>query len=236
MPPALGSACCPTIEMNATAFALSVAFSRIVIVPVTVAGAATTAVAGSQERGQNRDRDQRGQLAGHRVLRCDGGSRQASPFEQTRASRVLGDTPPGLQSPRDARLPRPRRYDARPTRGPRGDAPVPRRNVRQPVVGALVRPARPRGARRCPRAPGPVDRRRRTGDRVHQRRHGGEQPRPQGCRVGRQGARPSHRDHRRSSTTPSATHSTTCRSSASRSSRSRWTGTAASTPRTSSAP
>ena len=48
MPPALGSACCPTIEMKATAFGLSVAFSRIVIVPVTVAGEAMTWVTGSR--------------------------------------------------------------------------------------------------------------------------------------------------------------------------------------------
>ena len=47
MPPAFVVACWPTIENTATAFGLRVTFSRIVIVPVTVAGSASAWTAGN---------------------------------------------------------------------------------------------------------------------------------------------------------------------------------------------
>ena len=96
---------------------------------------------------------------------------------------------------RHADLPRPRRDDAAAARGPRRDAAVPDRVVRQPVssahaFGRAARAALDEAHERVAAAP----RRRAARDRLHVGRHRGEQPRAEGRRLGRQGARPPDRD------------------------------------------
>ena len=72
--------------------------------------------------------------------------------------------------------------------------PLPDRVVRQPELGPCLRARRARGARRRPRTRREAPQRRGSGDRLHVRRDRGEQPRAQGRRLGRQGARPPDRD------------------------------------------
>ncbi len=88
-----------------------------------------------------------------------------------------------------ADLPRSRGDHAGPPRGPRCHAPVPDRGLRQPEFGPLLRsdgsgrarrrsrPCRDAPQRECPR------------DRLHIRRHRGQQPCPQGRGLGGQGPR-----------------------------------------------
>ena len=106
-----------------------------------------------------------------------------------------------VQSAPDAshpHLPRPRGHDPAPARGPRGDAPVPRRRLREPVLGARPGPGRPQRPRRGPRVGCGRPRRGSPRDRPHLGWHGGQQPGRQGCRMGRQGARqPPRREHGR---------------------------------------
>ena len=130
----------------------------------------------------------------------------------------MGETRPGLQSPDHADLPRPRRHDAA---APRGRS----RRCCRILGGVFGNPssphafgrARPRGARRRPRAAG-----RAIGAEAREIvfTSGGteaQQPRAQGRRVGRQGARPPDRDHRRRAPRRAATRFAISRSSGSRS-------------------
>ena len=121
----------------------------------------------------------------------------ATPEAEAR-NRRTGPGAPVVQSGRDDHLPRSRR-DA-----PRCGREVLERDAARPDRGTAATRRR-RTARAAGRA-GPSTRRtsgrarrsvRSPRDRLHERRHGGHQPRPQGCRVGGQGVRAPHRDHGR---------------------------------------
>ncbi len=101
-----------------------------------------------------------------------------------------------VQSGHDGDLSRPRRHHPAAARRPRRDAAVPDRTLRQPVVGARAGSGRACRARRGARAGGPVSCGAAPRDHLHLWRHGGDQPRDQGCRLGGQSARPPHRDQR----------------------------------------
>ena len=102
MPPAFVVACWPTIENTATAFGLRVTFSRIVMVPVTVAGSASTWTAGRSTSATSAIETSADSLRSMRLLcrRPVSNVRlQATPGARTRTSRDLGETGRRLQSP-----------------------------------------------------------------------------------------------------------------------------------------
>ena len=111
------------------------------------------------------------------VDRRASGSRQARVYDRAHAD-----------------LPRSRGDDPAPPRGPRRDAAVPDRVVRQPELGAHLRPGGAGRSRRGPRARRATAQRAGPRDRLHVRRDGGQQPRAQGRGLGRQGTRPPDRD------------------------------------------
>ena len=92
-----------------------------------------------------------------------------------------------------ADLPRSRGDDPAPPRGPRRDAALPDRVVRQPELGAHLRSGGAGRSRRGPRARRATAQRTGPRDRLHVRRDRGQQPRAQGGGLGRQGTRPPDR-------------------------------------------
>ncbi len=177
-------------------------FSLVVMVPETVAWAPRALPAGttpaSRSRGISRANSLRMGTSGRRDGRGGSarvygqGRERAAPRPRAPGSalaRHRSRRPRDVQSADDADLPRSCRDHAAARRGPRGDAAVPGRRLREPVVRARLGAGRPRGPRRRARAAGASDRGRRPRDRVHERRDRGDQPRAQGRRVGRPGAR-----------------------------------------------
>ena len=145
-----------------------------------------------------------------------------------------GETARGLQSRTDADLPRPRRHDAAAPRGARGDAAVPRRRRsatrrRRTRSGARAREALDDAHERLARAIGGDAAR----DRVHERRHRGDNLALKGAAWAGKRARAPDRHERGRAPRRAARARATSRSSGSRSSRCRSTDTAASTPTTS---
>ena len=173
-----------------------------------------------------------GQCKAPESIRASRRERQRSPAPTERAterSRGRSLISPGHTYNRhDAGLPRSRGDDAAAPRSPRRDAAAADGGFRQPVVRTR-QPAAVPARHSTRRASGPRRAQRRAArDHLHRRRHGGDQPRAQGRRLGGQGARQPARHERRRAPRRCCTRCGTSRSSASRSCSCRWTATAAS--------
>ena len=132
-------------------------------------------------------------VAGSLTSRCSH-LRPARCRRPDREPLARGRRPEPVYDRAHADLPRSRGDDAGPPRGPRRDAPVPDRGLRQPELGPLASAGGARRARRRPRARRDAARRARPARSSSRRAAPRPTTWPQGRRLGGQGARPPDRD------------------------------------------